>query len=495
MLQKQAMSDKKNKQAGNQFAKGTIIGSSALAVGYIAQYLFQVSVSRTLDAEAAGTLFIAFAFVLLVSIITRLGLDKTGLKLVSGYFTDQRLDTIREVTLLIALLTVLSSVLVMVFIVTGGSSLTGLISLPADDLSLKVVYASIPFIALTFIFSEILRGMRLVGQSGLVQLVAPYSAAIFFIWSAWYLNGGTPLAGALAFFTGFGASVLLGGYFVLRATTACSEPVFSHYQDVTKGAPFMLWSSLVLFAISSGDVIILAYFVPGSEVAYYFAASRTAMLISVGLVGINSIVVPMIASAHKEQNLQHLGQVARMGARLSISVAMFLIGFLFLAGEWVLSLFGREYEGSFILLLILLTGQLVNSAVGAVAYIMLMTGQERNAARILTVVISVMLALYVIVIPGFGIKGAALVTAFGITIWNLGMMRSIYRTLGVMTLADNLSRCALFLTGVAAIAFVVNMTGASTLYPALLYALVTPVVLWKYVLLDEDREALLSVAP
>ena len=482
-----------NKQPASQLAKGTVIGSIALAAGYLAQYLFQLSVSRTLEAEAAGTLFIAFAFVLLVSVIARFGLDKTGLKAVSVCFTENRPGTIREITRLLALLTGLTSVLAGGFIIFGGSRLTALIALPGDDLSLTIIYAAIPLITLSIIFSEVLRGMRLVGSSSLVQLLVPYGTAIIIIWGAWYLNGGTPMAGALAFFSGFAASALLGAGFILRATTACSEPVFSHYPEVTKGAPSMLWSSLVLFAISSGDVIILAHFVPGNEVAYYFAASRTAMLISVGLVGINSIVVPMIASAHKEQNLQHLGQVARMGARLSISIAMFLIGFLFLAGEWVLSLFGSEYEGSFILLLILLTGQLVNSAVGAVAYIMFMSGQERNAARILTVVISIMLTLYVLVIPGFGIKGAALVTAFGMAIWNLGMMRSIHRTLGVITLADNLPRCVLFLTGIAATAFVVDVTGASALYPALLYALVTPVVLWKYVLLDEDREALMSV--
>jgi O-antigen/teichoic acid export membrane protein len=201
----------------------------------------------------------------------------------------------------------------------------------------------------------------------------------------------------------------------------------------------------------------------------------------------------MIASAHKEQDPQHLGEVARMGARLSGSVATFLVGFLLLAGEWVLSLFGREYEGSFLLLLILLTGQLVNSAVGAVAYIMFMSGQERNAARILTLVIAIMLLLYVAVIPVLGITGAALVTAFGVAIWNLGMMRSIYRTLGVLTLANNLSRCALFLAGVAAVAYAADMAGVTPLYPALLYTLLTPFVMWKYVLLDEDRDALTSV--
>ncbi len=487
------MGDMSNKQPANQLARGSVIGSIALAAGYLVQYLFQLSVSRTLEAEAAGTLFVAIAFVLLVSVITRLGLDKTGLKAVSVYFTEKRLGTIREITLLLALLTSLASVLVGGFIIFGGSRLTALIALPADDIPLTIIYAAIPLVSLSLIFSEVLRGMRLIGRSSLVQLLVPYGTALIIIWSAWHLNGGTPLAGALAFFSGFAASVLLGAGFILKATTACSEPVFSHYRDVTRGAPSMVWSSLVLFAISSGDVIILAYFVPGNEVAYYFAASRTAMLISVGLVGINSIVVPMIASAHKEQSLQHLGEVARMGARLSISVAIFLIGFLFLSGEWVLSLFGREYEGSFILLLILLTGQLVNSAVGAVAYIMFMSGQERNAARILTVVIAIMLALYVAVIPALGIKGAALVTAFGIAIWNLGMMRSIYRTLGVITLADNLLRCALFLTAIAATAFVVDMAGGNALYAALLYTLVTPVVLWKYVLLDEDRDALMSV--
>ena len=487
------MNKKSNESPGNQFARGSLIGFTALGIGYLTQYLFQMSVSRTLGAEAAGTLFIAFAFVLLVSTITRLGMDKTGLKVVSVYFTDNRPGSIREVALLLTLLVGLASILGMLLIFFASSELEELISLPDDKLSTSVIYLSLPLISLSFIFSEILRGKGLIGLSSITQLVVPYGAAIIFIWSAYYLSAGGPLAGALAFSSGFGLAVLLGFYFILKATAACSAPVFSHFPFVAKGAPFVLWSSLILFAISSGDIVILGYFVPSDQVAYYFAASRTAMLISVGLVGINSIVAPMIASAHKENNAAHLGQIARMGARLSLTVAAFLIGLLFIGGEWVLSLFGKGYEDSFVLLLVLLSGQLVNSAVGAVAYIMMMSGQERNAARILTIVISIMLTLYVIVIPAHGIKGAALVTAFGVAIWNLGMVRSIYRTQGVITHADNLSRCALFLTGVAATAFVVNMAGTTALYPALLYTLVTPVVLWKYVLHDEDRDALLSV--
>ena len=157
------MNDKSNKRPGNQFARGSLVGSIALAVGYLTQYLFQMSVSRTLGAEAAGTLFIAFAFVLLVSTITRLGLDKTGLKVVSVYFTDNRPGSIREVALLIALLVGLASILVMILIFFGSAGLAELISLPDDKLTISVIYLSIPLIALSYIFSEVLRGMRLIG--------------------------------------------------------------------------------------------------------------------------------------------------------------------------------------------------------------------------------------------------------------------------------------------------------------------------------------------
>lgn len=487
------MKDRIDKTLGNQFAKGSVIGSVALAVGYLTQYLFHASVSRTLGAETAGKLFISFAFVLLVATVTRLGLDNTGLKVVSVYFGEGRLGNIRRVALLISLLVSLVSILAMILIFFGSSILKELISLPDDKTSTSIIFLSIPLIALSYIFSEVLRGMRLIGLSSIIQLVAPYGIAMLVIWSAYYLSAIVPSAGALAFFAGYAVSALLGIILIVKATTACSTPLFSHYPAVAKGAPYALWSSLIIFAMSSGDIIILGYFLPSESVAYYFASARTASLIAVGMVGINSIIAPMIASAYKENNINHLTQVARIGARLSLSIAVFLIGFLFIGGEWVLSFFGKGFEDSFVLLLILLVGQLVNSAVGSVLYIMLMSSQERKSARILAVVIATMLILYVTVIPEYGIKGAAIVTALGVAAWNIGMMRSVFKTLGVITYADNIFQCTLYLTGVAVIAFMVDVTGTPALYPAILYFVVTPVVLWKYVLHDEDRDALMSV--
>lgn len=487
------MSDNSRKQLGAQFARGSTVGSIALAAGYLTQYLFQVSVSRTLGAEASGSLFFAIAGILLLATVARLGLDKTGLKIVSACYTDNRTGTIREVALLLALLAGIGSAIIMALLFFSRTSLSGLASLPDDETTLAILLVSIPVIALSLIFSEVLRGMRLVGLSSIIQLLAPYGIALTIIWGVHFLAGAEPRTAAMAVFSGFGFSALLGAWFIYTTTSRCQARVFSHYSTVTRGAPAMLWSALILFGISGGDIIILGYFVTGEEVAFYFAPSRTAMLISISLVGINSIVAPMIASAHKENNPGHLGHIARMGARLSLAIAVFFSGMLFICGEWVLSLFGKGFEGSFTILLVLLMGQLVNSAVGAVAFIMFMSGHERKAARILTIVISVMAASYIAVIPEYGIWGAALVTALGIATWNLGMMKSIHNNLGVTTCADNLLRCTVFLSVAGLVTFVASRINIPAHYLFMVYALVTPVILWRYVLLDDDRDALKSV--
>ena len=122
---------KEKGEIGGQLAKGSAVGSVALAVGYFTQYLFQISVSRILSTEDAGKLFVAFAFVLLISIITRLGLDKTGLKIVAIHFSGKRLSSIREVFLLASLLVGTVSVVIAVLVCCAGIWADGISSIAA----------------------------------------------------------------------------------------------------------------------------------------------------------------------------------------------------------------------------------------------------------------------------------------------------------------------------------------------------------------------------
>jgi O-antigen/teichoic acid export membrane protein len=58
---------------------------------------------------------------------------------------------------------------------------------------------------------------------------------------------------------------------------------------------------------------------------------------------------------------------------------------------------------------------------------MTMTGLERQAARIMGVIVVLNLLLNGVLIPQFGIAGAALATACSTAVWNLAMLITVWR--------------------------------------------------------------------
>ena len=143
-----------------QLARGSALGSIALALGYLAQYLFQVSVSRVLGPEAAGALFVAFAFILLVSIVTRMGLDKTGLKVVAIHCGDEQWSSIRALALLLWLVVGASSAAAAALVFSARGWLTGFLALPVDTLSAALISLSIPPVALALMDFAVNSGPR-----------------------------------------------------------------------------------------------------------------------------------------------------------------------------------------------------------------------------------------------------------------------------------------------------------------------------------------------
>jgi O-antigen/teichoic acid export membrane protein len=292
----------------------------------------------------------------------------------------------------------------------------------------------------------------------------------------------------MAFLVGSGVSVAVGIWLVLIGTedgAAKSQRVTS---ELYGGALFMLVVSLLFFGMGGMDVLFLGYLLPGAPTAYYVAAMRTAMLTSTGLVAVNSITVPMVAALYKRGGKKDLEGLVVTGARWGLTVAALMAGFLMIGGPLVLQIFGSGFEKAYVLLLILLAGQIVNSGSGPAAFILLMTGNEKRAAYVLFPVNAVMIAGYLLLIPLIGAAGAAIVTAGGISLWNLGMIRQIKRRVGIKCYADNLRRITLFLALQGLVALLCLANSAVIIPSLVIYALVAPLALWKYVLTPIDRE-------
>jgi O-antigen/teichoic acid export membrane protein len=82
-------------------------------------------------------------------------------------------------------------------------------------------------------------------------------------------------------------------------------------------------------------------------------------------------------------------------------------------------------------LLILVAGALLNSATGIVAYLLTLTGRERQALKIFLAALGVDLVLNFLLIPGQRAFGAAIGCAVTVAVWNLAMLVAVRRGLGV----------------------------------------------------------------
>ena len=70
---------------------------------------------------------------------------------------------------------------------------------------------------------------------------------------------------------------------------------------------------------------------------------------------------------------------------------------------------------------------------GSVAIILNMTGKEKVFRNIIFVALVINILLNLLLIPKFGIEGAAIASASSLIFWNLYSVYYVYKELGVMT--------------------------------------------------------------
>ena len=118
--------------------------------------------------------------------------------------------------------------------------------------------------------------------------------------------------------------------------------------------------------------------------------------------------------------------------------ALFVVSFLAstllpLGSEWLLAtLFGHEFGRAYWPLLLLAVGQLVNAWFGPTGMLLNMTGHEREVTRAVTVAAGMNVVLNLLLIPPFGVVGAAIATSASLVFWNIWLWLVARWRLGVI---------------------------------------------------------------
>jgi O-antigen/teichoic acid export membrane protein len=156
------------------------------------------------------------------------------------------------------------------------------------------------------------------------------------------------------------------------------------------------------------DIIFVGLLVAPAAAGVYFNAFRTAGLLTLFMFAITLVVAPMVARHYHAGEMRKAQAITALcaWAGFVFSLAVFA-GFL-LFGDVILGLFGEGQEQGKTILILLSVGLLFDAATGPSRIVLMMTGHERQYVRIFgSIVVAGMLA-QLIVIPVYGLLGAAI---------------------------------------------------------------------------------------
>jgi O-antigen/teichoic acid export membrane protein len=216
-------------------------------------------------------------------------------------------------------------------------------------------------------------------------------------------------------------------------------------------------------------------------VGIYGIAAKLVLLVYFPMMAFAVIIPPLISSIHASGNIHELRKMVSESTRWILSMAMPIILILSLEGKYILKyVYGLEFASGYVPLLILILGQLIKSCAGLIGVILQMTGEHRIYMKITIIWGIINIILNMVLVPHFGMIGAATATAFCLSMIDIICIIVIHKRLSVLTLAKGLKFDIVFIIIVAAIYVIFNYSGFYIGQHLLLFVALT-VYLWKTV--------------
>lgn len=404
--------------------------------GAIVGFGTQVGLANYLGPTHYGGFVLAISWITVLQVLCVLGFDRTSLRFASVYRGTQEWARLRGLIIDGHVWAVCAATLAGCVLGAAGWILAG----PENRVmgwTFVISGLVLPPMSVGLLRASLLQAFRHVVVSQVPEQLIRPCALFLGVYILHRMRSGD-VSSASAMAVNFGAvlvALLVGSLLLRRAIPGELAGVEAKRETGTwfkVALPLMLIAGLHI-ANKKLDVLFVGSYLGLEEAGIYGAASRLTDLLTFGLVAVNAIVSPSIAEAFAKAETIRLRRTLRMGAWGAFAFVVPAAVFLYFFGHHVLRLFGPEFVAAYPALIILLAGQVANAATGSVAAVMAMTGHQNQAVGITLGVFTLNVALNALLVPMYGINGAATATATAMTLMNLAMLVYVLKALNLNT--------------------------------------------------------------
>jgi O-antigen/teichoic acid export membrane protein len=422
---------------GSTDTKVLASGASVALFGRIMNRAFQVAgqilLARLLGADAYGLYAIGFTVFTIMSFVIPVGMDN-GVIHFGSRFWNKDAPALKTVLFLSISSEIISGVTwgLLFWLVAPWISISfGKSALVPIIRGFAITF---PLFAVVNILTAATRISQRIKFSVLVEDITQPAICLVlvvaFYWMGYHLMG-VVAAYALSYAIAGILAVLFVRQLFSNVLRGKKQPTIATKELLKYSIPVSLSVILNGFIIWTGRLLV-GYFRPSADAGIYQAASQIALLFSTIVISFRAILSPMISDLHNKGEIGRLEEVYRIGTKWSLYVVLpAILVFLIMPREVILLFFGPEYIGGQVSLVILLGSQLVTAAVGDVSAVLVMTRKQNGWLLISAAAFALDIILSIILIPVWGIIGAAFATSISSAVLMLGGLLFIRRSVGI----------------------------------------------------------------
>jgi O-antigen/teichoic acid export membrane protein len=178
------------------------------------------------------------------------------------------------------------------------------------------------------------------------------------------------------------------------------------------------------------DLIVLQYFRSPNEVAVYYAAVKTLALISFIYYSVSATTAHRFSGYNVNGDREGLSAFVSQSVKWTFWPSLAASALLLAFGRPILSLFGAQFTEGYHLMFILAVGLLARAAIGPIERLLNMLGEQRVCALIYATAFAANIGLSILLIPRFGMAGAACATATALVIESILLFTVTKKRLG-----------------------------------------------------------------
>jgi O-antigen/teichoic acid export membrane protein len=412
-------------------------GAKILAVNVVGAGLAFVShvlFARWLGVASYGTYVFALSWLNILFIAVQAGLNLSMVRFIAEYRAQRNRAAM---TAVIGFSNKVVLILGGCVAVAGWAVIAGTLPQSAKEMR-HTLYAALALTVVMALIQQraaVLQGLERVVRATLVFEVLRPLALLAIVFAAAHslaLDATAVMAANLVVSTG--VLIVLMAYArssVLAESAADDRPVPPWRSWLVVSLPYVLVTGLTIL-LTQMDILMIGHLLGPEQAGLYAPAAKVALLAVFPVVAIRARIGPLAARLFAEGKTAELQGRMNMATVLSIAACVAVLAVILPGRTLILGLFGPDFLLGGQVVMILALAYFFYSTLGAVEMFFLVGPFERANAVVSALTLGINLILNLILIPSFGIEGAAAATGAALVFRASASSAIIFRRTGLL---------------------------------------------------------------